>query len=177
MTNTGQTLPKIDIEFRSHVNLIWSIVNKQNIRDLIEDDDLFQDLGLVWLNCKRLFKPSKNLEFISYFYTAAVNHIMLIKRKSNREHFLWSLDYNISLTPKYQLPISDLYVDETVNVEQAVINEEVIMRFLTHPYGALASFMLQGKSVAYAADMLEIDRATAHRRIQKMIEDVRQTQT
>lgn len=178
MTNTGRILPKTnELEFEDYVGLVWSIVNKQRIRDLIEDDDLFQELGLVWLNCKRLYKPSKNLQFTTYFYTAAVNHIMLIKTKSNREHFLWSLDYNISLTPKYNLPVSELYVDDKVNIEQAVINEEIIIRFLKHPYGALAKFMLQGKTVAYAADVLEIDRATAHRRIQKMIQDVRQTQT
>lgn len=178
MTNTGQILPKkTELEFSDYVGLVWSIVNKQNIRDLIEDDDLFQELGLVWLNCKRLYKPSKNLQFTTYFYTAAVNYIMLVKTRYNREHYLWSLDYNISLTPKYNLPISELLVDERSNVEQSVINEEIIIKFLSHPFGALAQFMLQGKSVAYAADVLEIDRATAHRRIQKMIEDVRQTQT
>jgi hypothetical protein len=85
------------------------------------------------------------------------------------------LDYNISLTPKHDVVVGNLHVDD-YDLEQAYINEEIIYQFLSHQYGAIAKYLLQGKTIAYAADQLEVDKSTATRWMQKMIEDVRKTQ-
>lgn len=183
MTNTGQPTmetnkfpTKEELNFEDYIGLTWSIIFKQRMKDIIDDDDLFQELSLVWLKCKQLYDPKKGVQFVSYYYTSAVNKVINIKERYNNEAYLWSLDYNISLTPKYDLPISDLYVDEEQNIERSYINEEIIYRFLTHPHGALAKYLLQGKSITYAADALEVDRSVASRWLKSMIEDVRKTQ-
>jgi hypothetical protein len=177
MTNTGRPMTaKSELKFDDFVGLTWSIVNKQRISNMIEDEDLFQELSLVWLNCKKMYNPSKGIDFVSYYYTSAINFIMRVKERNNRDIYLWSLDYNISLSPKHNIPISDLYVDEEQSIEQAYINEDIIYKFLTHPYGAIAKYLLQGKTISYAADKLEVDQSTATRWMQKMIDDVRRSQ-
>lgn len=177
MKNTGQTLtPKSELQFEDYVGLTWSIVNKQNIEHMIENEDLFQELALVWLKCKEQYEPNKGIKFSTFYYTSAINRIMRIKERNDKEMYLWSLDYNISLTPKYELPISNLYVDDELNIEQSYINEEIIYKFLSHRYGAIAKYMLQGKTISYAADRLEVDQSTATRWLQTMIKDVRSNQ-
>jgi len=176
MTNTGRPMTeKNELVYENFIGLIWSIINKQRIRNLIEDEDLFQELSLIWLRCKRMYNPQLKVDFVSYFYTSAVNFIMRVKEKTNREYFLYSLDYNISLSLKNELPVSQLYVDD-FDIEQAYINEEIIYQFLTHPYGAVAKYLLQGKTITYAAEQLEVDRSVASRWMKQMIEDVRKTQ-
>jgi RNA polymerase sigma factor (sigma-70 family) len=177
MTNIGQpTTEKNEIVFEDYIGLIWSIVYKNHLKDIIEDDDLFQELCLVWLKCKEVYKPVFGVKFSSYFYTAATNRVLRLREQWNPESQLWSLDYNISLSKKYDIPVGDLYVDDQMNVEQSYINEEIIYKFLTHPHGAIAKYLLQGNTISYAADQLEIDQSTATRWLQKMIEDVRKTQ-
>jgi len=176
MTNTGRPMTaKSSLKFEDFVGLTWSIIYKYKTDQYIENDDLFQELSLVWLKCYNLYDPSHGADFFNYYYTSAVNYILRLKEKYSKEQYLYSLDYNISLTPKYDLPISDLYVDDGLDIEQAFINEEIIYRFLTHPYGALAKYLLRGKTIPYAADRLEVDPTTARRWLQKMIEDVRNT--
>ena len=169
-------MEKNEIVFEDYIGLIWSIIYKNRIKDIIEDDDLFQELCLVWLKCKEVYKPVFGVKFSSYFYTAAQNRVLRLKEQWNPDSQLWSLDYNISLSKKYDIPVGDLYVDDQMNVEQAYINEEIIYKFLTHPHGAIAKYLLQGNTISYAADQLEIDQSTATRWLQKMIEDVRKTQ-
>jgi DNA-directed RNA polymerase specialized sigma subunit len=175
--NTGQpTMEKNNLVYEDFIGLIWSIINKQKVREFMDDDDLFQELSLVWLNCTKNFRLSKGMDFVSYFYTAAVNYILRLKKKRNNDIYLWSLDYNISLTPKFDVPVGNLYVDDQLNIEEAYVNEEIIYQFLSHQYGAIAKYLLQGKTISYAADALEIDQSTATRWMKKMIEDVRKTQ-
>lgn len=176
MTNTGRpTMEKNSVVYEDYIGLIWSIVNKQRIEHFIQDEDLFQELSLVWLRCIKAYKYKEKISFVNYFYTSALNYIMRLTEQNQKEIYLFSLDYNISLTPKHDVVVGNLHVDD-YDLEQAYINEEIIYQFLSHPYGAIAKYLLQGKTIAYAADQLEVDKSTATRWMQKMIEDVRKTQ-
>lgn len=145
-------------------------MHKADLKDYIDDDDLFQELSLVWLNCDKHYKPNTEVKFSTYLWYALSNAVLKLKQKYYARPLMFSLDYDMSYTHS-PFTLSDILLDTQTDVEREIEEEELLQFLLTHEYGWLVGHLLNGKTHQYIANKYNIDRSGITRRINKMIKD------
>lgn len=84
LSNNAGLNPALD--FKMNVGLVHKITNKimsraGSMRTCYEEDDIFQELSIVWLECVSKFDEGKGVKFSTYFVKAAYNRANKLLRK------------------------------------------------------------------------------------------------
>lgn len=72
-------------------------------------DDIFQDLALVWVQCRDQFDPSVGAPFSSYYYRAALNHWPRCAKQVMAENATVSIEEPVN--PDDQVRLEELLTD------------------------------------------------------------------